>query len=144
MIYSHFQKFQLIIAIASIRSSNLYCSRSPIVVTNGMPGLCNLSYYRPSFRLAISLLISFSSKQNFSLISSGSEDSGDTYFVIAFRQLCPQCVSDQIAYATTCSALFLMLSIVCKIAVLVLASNIFMKLNGLSNGGFIRILTSSI
>ena len=48
------------------------------------------------------------------------------------------------SYATTCRALFLILSIVCRIAFLVLASNILIKLYGLSNGGFIRIFISSI
>lgn len=47
-------------------------------------------------------------------------------------------------YATIFTALFLMLSIAWINAVLVFASNILIKLKGLSNGGFISIFTSSI
>lgn len=47
-------------------------------------------------------------------------------------------------YATTCKALFFIFSIVCKRAVLVFESKSFVKRVGLSNGGFISMVTSVI
>ena len=49
-----------------------------------------------------------------------------------------------ISHATVCIALFLTLSIMPIMSARVVASNILMKLKGLSNGGFISIFTSSI